>query len=155
MTDPSTRYSICLLEDTDSRLLLARRSADAGLGAGQWGFPAGHIEAGESPRECAHREMIEEIGPRHEVQELRSLGPIRDTFYGGKGTKRGRGKAKKAKKKPDHYDVICISLYKEDLAQLDEMVAKLKKRGHRKISRSALIRFALDQVDIRDFPRAY
>ncbi len=66
-----------------------------------------------------------------------------------------RDKTKKAKKKPDHYDVICISLYKEDLAQLDEMVAKLKKRGHRKISRSALIRFALDQVDIRDFPRAY
>ena len=79
---------------------------------------------------------------------------LRDTFYGGKGGKRGRSKAKKAKK-PDHYDVICISLYKEDLAQLDEMVAKLKKRGHRKISRSALIRFALDQVDIRDFPRAY
>jgi hypothetical protein len=80
---------------------------------------------------------------------------LRDTFYGGKGAKRGRSKAKKAKPKPDHYDVICISLYKEDLAQLDDMVAKLKKRGHRKISRSALIRFALDQVDIRDFPRAY
>ncbi len=80
---------------------------------------------------------------------------LRDTFYSGKSAKRGRGKAKKAKKKPDHYDVICISLYKEDLAQLDEMVAKLKKQGHRKISRSALIRFALDQVDIRDFPRAY
>jgi hypothetical protein len=80
---------------------------------------------------------------------------LRDTFYSGKGAKRGRSKAKKAKPKPDHYDVICISLYKEDLAQLDDMVAKLKKRGHRKISRSALIRFALDQVDIRDFPRAY
>ena len=80
---------------------------------------------------------------------------LRDTFYGGSGGKRGRAKVKKAKKKPDHYDVICISLYKEDLAQLDEMVAKLKKRGHRRISRSALIRFALDQVDIRDFPRAY
>ncbi len=76
---------------------------------------------------------------------------LRDRFY-GKGNKRGRARSKK---KPDHYDVICISLYKEDLAQLDEMVAKLKKRGHRKISRSALIRFALDQVDIRDFPRAY
>ena len=48
-----------------------------------------------------------------------------------------------------------ISLYKEDLAQLDKMVAKLKKQGHRRISRSALIRFALDEVDIRDFPRAY
>ena len=80
---------------------------------------------------------------------------LRDTFYGGKGAKRRRGKARKTKPKPDHYDVICISLYKEDLVQLDEMVAKLKKRGHRKISRSALIRFALDQVDIRDFPRAY
>ncbi|HSN82674.1 MAG TPA: hypothetical protein VLS88_08870 [Polyangiales bacterium] len=75
---------------------------------------------------------------------------LRDTFYGRKA-KRARGKAKK----PDHYDVICISLYKEDLAQLDEMVAQLKKRGHRRISRSALIRFALDQVDIDEFPRAY
>jgi len=80
---------------------------------------------------------------------------LRDTFYGGRGTKRGRTDRGATKKKPDHYDVICISLYKEDLAQLDEMVAKLKKRGHRKISRSALIRFALDQVDIRDFPRSY
>ena len=78
---------------------------------------------------------------------------LRDTFYGGKASKRSRTKAKS--KKPDHYDVICISLYKEDLAQLDKMVAKLKKQGHRRISRSALIRFALDQVDIRDFPRAY
>jgi len=76
---------------------------------------------------------------------------LRDSFYG----KAGKQTRARAKKKPDHYDVICISLYKEDLAQLDEMVAKLKKRGHRKISRSALIRFALDQVDIRDFPRAY
>ncbi len=78
---------------------------------------------------------------------------LRDTFYGGKAGKRSRPRAKK--KKPDHYDVICISLYKEDLAQLDKMVAKLKKQGHRKMSRSALIRFALDQVDIRDLPRAY
>ncbi|MFA9410224.1 MAG: hypothetical protein ACERK0_03105 [Deltaproteobacteria bacterium] len=81
---------------------------------------------------------------------------LRDTFYGGNSGKRSRAKAKKPKqKKPDHYDVICISLYKEDLTQLDKMVAKLKKQGHRRISRSALIRFALDQVDIGDFPRAY
>lgn len=81
---------------------------------------------------------------------------LRDTFYGDKGGRRGRAKAIKPKaKKPDHYDVICISLYTEDLARLDKMVAKLKKQGHRRISRSALIRFALDQVDIDDFPRAY
>lgn len=77
---------------------------------------------------------------------------LRDTFYGGKSGRRSRAKAKD---KPDHYDVICISLYTEDLARLDKMVEKLKKRGHRRISRSALIRFALDHVDIDAFPRAY
>lgn len=77
---------------------------------------------------------------------------LRDSFYGAKMKKRSRAQTKK---KPDHYDVICISLYKEDLAQLDKMVGKLKKQGHRRISRSALIRFALDQVEIGDFPRAY
>ena len=91
---------------------------------------------------------VDEVFEEDEVSAV-----LRDTFYGGSGTKKRR--RKKAAKKPDHYDVICISLYKEDLEQLDEMVAKLKKRGHRRVSRSALIRFALDQVDIRDFPRAY
>ncbi|MGB5809773.1 MAG: hypothetical protein WBG86_04530 [Polyangiales bacterium] len=80
---------------------------------------------------------------------------LRETFYSGSKKKRAPAKAKKKVKKPDHYDVICISLYKEDLARLDTMVAKLKKAGHRRISRSALIRFALDQVDPKDFPRAY
>lgn len=79
---------------------------------------------------------------------------LRDTFYGGKKPKRGPAKAKR-QKKAEHYDVICISLYKEDLTRLDAMVAKLKKRGHRRVSRSALIRFALDRVDPKDFPRAY
>jgi uridine kinase len=79
---------------------------------------------------------------------------LRDAFYQGKKPK---GRPAKSKKQPkaDHYDVICISLYKEDLARLDSMVAKLKKQGHRRVSRSALIRFALDHVDPKDFPRAY
>ena len=94
----------------------------------------------------------EAAGVKGILEEDEVSAVLRDSFYGAKAGKRSRPKSKK---KPDHYDVICISLYKEDLAQLDDMVAKLKKRGHRKISRSALIRFALDQVDIRDFPRAY
>ena len=66
-----------------------------------------------------------------------------------------RKKKKKRKPKPDHYEVICISLYKEDLARLDEMVSKLKSDGHRKMSRSALIRFALDTADLDELPRSY
>jgi len=55
--------------------------------------------------------------------------------------------------KADHYEVICISMYKEDLAKLDARVADLKAAGHRKMSRSALIRFALATVDVDDLPR--
>lgn len=50
--------------------------------------------------------------------------------------------------RPQHYKVICISLYNEDLARLDGMVEELKKRGFTKANRSALIRFALDQADL-------
>ncbi len=96
----------------------------------------------------------EAAGVRGVLEEDEVSAVLRDSFYGDKAGKRSRAKPKKAKK-ADHYDVICISLYKEDLAQLDKMVAKLKKQGHRRISRSALIRFALDQVEIQDFPRAY
>ena len=60
------------------------------------------------------------------LEEEEVSGVLRETVYGGDSGKRSRAKAKKPKqKKPDHYDVICISLYKEDLAQLDKMVANL------------------------------
>jgi hypothetical protein len=55
--------------------------------------------------------------------------------------------------KPDHYRVICISIYTEDLARLDEMVNKLKLRGLTKANRSALIRFALENLDLEKVPR--
>ncbi len=55
--------------------------------------------------------------------------------------------------RPDHYKVICISLYNEDLTRLDEMVTLLKSRGLTKASRSALIRFALSKVDLDRVPR--
>jgi hypothetical protein len=64
----------------------------------------------------------------------------------------GRRK-KAAKPKPDHYEIICISMYVEDLARLDQKVAELKSRGHRRATRSALIRAALDQLDLDKVPR--
>lgn len=81
---PSARYALNLLLDADRRLLMLKRAPDASLGPGQWGLPAGKIEPGESPAHAALREMREEIGPGHEVELVRSLGPIRDTFYGGR-----------------------------------------------------------------------
>jgi 8-oxo-dGTP pyrophosphatase MutT (NUDIX family) len=77
------RFSLCVIEDHAQQLLFLHRAGDRPLGPGLWGFPAGHIEPGESPRDCAYREMREEIGPAVRVQDLRSLGPFRDSFYGG------------------------------------------------------------------------
>lgn len=77
------RFAICLVEDSANRLLFLQRAPDRALGPNLWGFPAGHIEPDESPRECAYRELREEIGPTHQVQECAVLGPIRDSFYGG------------------------------------------------------------------------
>jgi hypothetical protein len=64
-------------------------------------------------------------------------------------------KAEKAERddKPAHYKVICISMYTGDLARLDAMVETLKKRGLTKANRSALIRAALDQVDLTKVPK--
>ncbi len=58
-----------------------------------------------------------------------------------------------AVEKPQHYKVICISMYTKDLAKLDALVDELKAQGVTKANRSALIRAALDQVDLSRVPR--
>lgn len=55
--------------------------------------------------------------------------------------------------KPTHYKVICISMYTKDLKRLDDMVDTLKARGMTKANRSALIRYALSQVDLDQVPQ--
>src|SRR5258708_18362454 len=55
--------------------------------------------------------------------------------------------------RPAHYKVICISLYTKDLERLDALVDELKLRGITKANRSALIRVALDQIDLDKVPR--
>lgn len=59
----------------------------------------------------------------------------------------------RATEKPSHYKVICISMYTDDLEKLDGMVEQLKARGLTKANRSALIRYALSQVDLDSVPR--
>jgi hypothetical protein len=56
------------------------------------------------------------------------------------------------KNRPQHYKVICISMYTQDLERLDQMVQALKARGLTKANRSALIRYALGSVKLEDVP---
>jgi hypothetical protein len=68
------------------------------------------------------------------------------------GQERSR-RQRKVQPKPEHYKVICISLYTKDLEELDARVEELKARGVTKANRSALIRVALEQLDLDKVPR--
>jgi hypothetical protein len=79
-------------------------------------------------------------------------GVLSGAFYAPSDVPRVRGKQPPLPR-PDHYKVICISLYTGDLERLDEMVDGLKARGITKANRSALIRHALASVDLDKVPR--
>lgn len=94
------------------------------------------------------KDAVRDIFDGDEVREVLS-----ETFYRDPEPPKRRARPKALK--PAHYEVICISLYNEDLARLDAKVQRLKEQGHRKMSRSALIRYALDTVDLDSLPKAY
>ena len=83
---------------------------------------------------------------------------LTEEFY-GRGDRRAparpAARVASAKPKPTHYKIVCISLYTEDIERLESLVAQLKKKGHTKANKSAVIRYALDSVDIDKMPKGY
>lgn len=87
------------------------------------------------------------------------------TFYGGseatprrpqpKAPNQRRQSRRRKKAAPTHYKIVSISLYNEDIERIDDMVRELKATGHPKANRSALIRFAIDNIDISKMPKSY
>lgn len=77
-------------------------------------------------------------------------GVLGQSFYGNRAPQQA---TPPAKDRPQHYKVICISMYTDDLERLDEMVQTLKARGLTKANRSALIRYALGAVKLDDVPK--
>jgi hypothetical protein len=75
---------------------------------------------------------------------------LKEQFYG-----RGDRRAAHKPEKPTHYKIVCISLYTEDIERLENLVRELKKRGHTKANKSAVIRYALESVDIEKMPKGY
>ena len=59
-------------------------------------------------------------------------------------------RTRKPSAKPTHYKVICISMYNQDIEELDAKVAELKRRGWTKANKSQLIRLALSQLDLEN-----
>lgn len=80
-------------------------------------------------------------------------GVLSSAFYTKSPEPREAKTVAQAEDKPQHYKVICISMYTEDLKRLDSMVDTLKTRGLTKANRSALIRYALAAVDLDRVPK--
>ncbi|MEM1030114.1 MAG: hypothetical protein AAGN82_07180 [Myxococcota bacterium] len=82
-------------------------------------------------------------------------GVLSGSFYRAEASSsaRSRTPVTPERAKPTHYKVICISMYTDALARLDAMVVELKRRGFTKANRSALIRHALERVDLDQVPR--
>ena len=84
-------------------------------------------------------------------------GVLSGAFYSpvakGDSDRGSAGDSTNRTEKPTHYKVICISMYTKDLQHLDTLVEQLKSRGITKANRSALIRAALDQIDLDKVPR--
>jgi len=79
-------------------------------------------------------------------------GVLSGAFYAPDG-REPRSRARAKEERPAHYKVICISIYTGDLERLDGMVDELKAMGMTKANRSALIRYALAQVELEKVPR--
>lgn len=57
-------------------------------------------------------------------------------------------------KPPDKtYKIVCISIYHEDVALLEKLVAELRRRGHTRANKSMVIRAALAQIDLTKVPK--
>jgi hypothetical protein len=95
------------------------------------------------------RQAAARVLDRDEVE-----GVLSGSFYEAQAEKKPvSGPAPKRESKPAHYKVICISMYTDDLKRLDGMVEELKGRGLTKANRSALIRYALGEVDLDRVPK--
>jgi hypothetical protein len=95
--------------------------------------------------QTSYRSGAAQVLDRDEVE-----GVLSSRFY---AAEKGRPAHSDRADKPAHYKIICISMYTEDLRRLDAMVDALKARGLTKANRSALIRYALGEVNLDSVPR--
>lgn len=75
MSDKQIKVSCEMIVEKDKQVLLTLRKNI--FGSGQWCFPGGHMEHGESSLVCAKRELKEEIGV--EAVDIKLIAVINDT----------------------------------------------------------------------------
>jgi hypothetical protein len=81
--------------------------------------------------------------------------PLAQHFYQTPATaKKRKERAKGRQPLPDgkSWRLVTFSFYEEDVKRLDALLAEAKKKGHRKVSRSQIVRLALRNVDLDELP---
>lgn len=73
------RVGIGVMLVDGNNVLLGKRKGSHG--AGQWAFPGGHLEYGESFEACARRELAEELGEGVKFGPLEVVSVINTTEY--------------------------------------------------------------------------
>ncbi|MBI1947097.1 MAG: hypothetical protein HYS27_15480 [Deltaproteobacteria bacterium] len=86
---------------------------------------------------------------------LEERDPLVSTFYRAPEAPKGRarrGKGRQPLKEGRTWRLVTFSFYEEDVRRLDALLSDAKRRGHRRVSRSQIVRLALRQVDLASLP---
>ena len=67
-------------------------------------------------------------------------------------SKRARGKGRQPLAAGKTWRLVTFSFYEDDVERLDALLAEAKKRGHKRVSRSQIVRLALRHVDLAKLP---
>jgi hypothetical protein len=65
---------------------------------------------------------------------------------------KAKAKGRQPLKDGQTWRLVTFSFYEDDVARLDALLEEAKKRGHRKVSRSQIVRLALRNVDLKHLP---
>lgn|GEM_PF-1353103 len=94
--------------------------------------------------------------------ELSPAGPDSDAFYAStpptpvptttSSAKKARSRGRQPLPEGRTFRLVTFSFYEEDVARLDALLKLARQKGHRKTSRSQIVRLALRQVDIDGLP---
>lgn len=78
-TKPIEKVAVVILENSDGHILITKRP-EKKIMAGLWEFPGGKYLKDETGRECAQREIHEELGITLHPQACLSLGCIKHDY---------------------------------------------------------------------------
>lgn len=79
--------------------------------------------------------------------------PLVEHFYvPPRAPRKKKGKGRQPLPDGRSFRLVTFSFYEEDVARLDELLAEARRQGHRRVSRSQIVRLALRQVDLKALP---